>query len=80
MEQILTSYHLKGREEGREEGVIALQNTLVKLSRQKLGSISPEVEQRIQEINDIVLLEKALEHILNLENEQELLQIFNGAN
>lgn len=57
-----------------------LQSAVIKLSTQKLGTISPEVKQRIQETKDIALLEKALEHILNLESEQALLQLLNSTN
>ncbi len=77
MEEILTSYHLEGREEG---SLVTLQRAVIKLSTQKLGTISPEVKQRIQETKDIALLEKALEHILNLESEQALLQLLNSTN
>ncbi len=70
MAEILTSYHKRGIKEG-------LQKTLINQSRQKLGGISPETEKRIQEIESIPVLEKALEEIFNIESEETLLNTLN---
>ena len=74
MSEILTSYHLRGREEGRAEGKKeALQRTLMKQARRKLGAISPELEKQILESTSISRLENALENIFDFENEEALL-------
>ncbi|MEW5920426.1 MAG: Rpn family recombination-promoting nuclease/putative transposase [Bacillota bacterium] len=75
MAEILTSYHLRGREEGRAEGLTALQSTLIKQGCKKLGTISPEAEKKILETKSIPLLENALEKIFDLENEKALLEL-----
>ena len=78
MSEILTSYHKRGREEGREEGTLeALQRTLCKQVKQKLGVISPETETMIQETTSIPHLEKALEQIFELDSEQALWKLLN---
>lgn len=74
MSEILTSYHLRGREEGRAEGKKeALQRTLMKQARRKLGAISPELEKQILGSTSISRLENALENIFDFENEEALL-------
>lgn len=74
MTEILTSYHLRGREEGREEGKKeALQRTLMKQARRKLGSISQEFEKQILQCTSISHLENALENIFDFDSEEELL-------
>ncbi len=81
MSEILTSYHQRGREEGREEGTLeALQRTLCKLAKQKLGVVSPETEKMIQETTSIPQLEKALEQIFDLDSEQALWKILSDKN
>ena len=80
MTEILTSYHLRGREEGRQEGrqegrIIALQRTLIKLAARKLGTISSELEKQIMECTSIPQLEDALENIFDLETAEALLNI-----
>ncbi len=76
MTEILTSYHLRGKEEGKEEGSIsALQRTLIKQAKRKLGTIRPETEKKILETKDIVLLENVLENIFDLKSEE----VLNGA-
>ncbi len=78
MTEILTSYHLRGREEGREEGnITALQSTLIKQVRRKLGSITADTEKKIFETKNISLLENALEKIFDLESEYMLLELLN---
>lgn len=67
MTEILTSYHLKGREE-------ALQKSLLKLSKRKFGAISPETEKKILETKDLALLERALENIFDLASEAALVE------
>jgi len=78
MTEILTSYHLKGKEEGkeegREEGISALQKSLLKLSRRKFGALSPATEEKILKTKDIALLERALENIFDLEGEAALVE------
>ena len=69
MSEILTSYHQRGREKGSLE---ALQRTLCKQVKQKLSVVSPETETMILETTSIPHLEKALEQIFNLDNEQAL--------
>ena len=85
MSEILTSYHQRGREEGREEGrekgtLEALQRTLCKQVKQKLGVVSPETEAMIQETTSIPHLEKALEQIFDLDSEQALWKMLNDKN
>ena len=74
MSEILTSYHKRGREVGTLE---ALQRTLCKLAKQKLGVVSPETEKMIQETTSIPRLEKALEQIFDLGSEQVLWKMLN---
>ena len=68
MAEILTSYHLKGK----AEGISALQRTLIKQARRKLGGINPETEKKIREKEDLALLENVLENIFDLESEKAL--------
>ncbi len=78
MTEILTSYHLRGKEEGKKEGSIeALQGTLIKQFRRKLGTISNETEKKILETKNTSLLENALENIFDLESEKDLLELLN---
>ena len=78
--EILTSYHLRGKEEGREEGreeggVLALQSTLLKLARKKFGSVSSETEKLIHETNSSQKLENILENIFEIESENSLVEM-----
>ncbi len=73
MTEILTSYHLRGREEGRE----VLQSTLIKQARRKLGAISPETEKKILQTKSISLLENILENIFDLKSEMMLIELLN---
>jgi len=78
MTEILTSYHLRGKEEGKEEGTITtLQGTLIKQFRRKLGAISNEMEKKILDTKNTSLLENALENIFDLESEKDLLELLN---
>ena len=71
----------EGRAEGREEGTLeALQRTLCKLAKQKLGVVSPETETMILETTSIPRLEKALEQIFDLDNEQALWKMLHDKN
>ncbi|MGI6307004.1 MAG: hypothetical protein ACOX1X_00015 [Dethiobacteria bacterium] len=75
MTEILTSYHLRGKEEGRAEGrITALQRTLIKIARRKLGTISLELENQILKNTNIPQLENALENIFDFDSEEALLK------
>jgi len=107
MTEILTSYHLRGKEEGRAEGraegrvegraegrvegraegrvegraegraegrITALQRTLIKLARRKLGTISLELKNQILKNTSIPQLENALENIFDFDSEEALLK------
>ena len=89
MTEILTSYHLRGMEKGIEKGlqkgiekgnITALQRTLVKQVKKKLGHIGRETEKIITDTTDIARLEKALEFIFDLDSEETLLNLLNNNN
>ncbi len=78
MTEILTSYHLRGREEGREEGKLTtLQGTLIRQLRRKLGNISAELEKQILKNTNITQLENALENIFDFDSEEALRKALN---
>jgi len=64
----------KAKEEGN---ITALQGTLIKQFRRKLGAISNEMEKKILETKNTSLLENALENIFDLESEKDLLELLN---
>ncbi len=72
--EILTSYHVRGRNEGRKE---ALQDTLVRLLNQKLGYIEPETENMIKMTDSIPVLEGVLERIFGIDSEAEIIDALN---
>lgn len=76
MTEILTSYHLRGREEGREEGgITALQRTLIKQSKRKFGAISSDLETQIMKSTSIAQLENTLENMFDFDSEEALLKM-----
>ena len=79
MTEILTSHHLRGREEGREEGrvegsITVLQRALLKQSKRKFGAISSDLEMQIMKNTNIPQLENALENMFDFDNEEALLK------
>ncbi len=84
--EILTSYHVRGRNEGRDEGRTegrkegrkeALQDTLVRQLNQKLGYIGPETENMIKMTDSIPVLEGVLERIFGIDSEAEIIDALN---
>ena len=84
MTEILTSYHLRGREEGRVQGrvegreegsITALQRTLIKQSKRKFGAIGSDLETQIMKSTSIAQLENALENMFDLDSEEALLKM-----
>ena len=80
MAEILTAYHKMGIKEGIKEGTTALQNTLIKQSRRKLGHLSLETEQKIREIESVALLEEILENIFDFDSEEDLIMALHKNN
>ena len=75
MTEILTSYHLCGREEGK---LATLQGTLLKLAVRKLGTISKELENQILKNTNIAQLENAVENIFDFNDEETLRKALRG--
>lgn len=75
MTEILTSYHLRGKEEGK---LATLQGTLLKLAVRKLGTISTELENQILKNTNIAQLENAVENIFDFNDEETLRKALRG--
>jgi hypothetical protein len=65
--ELTTSWHLKGRQEGRQE-------IIIRLLRKRLGTTSPEVEAKIKTLS-VEQLDDLAEKILDITSEDELLKV-----
>ncbi|GEA17224.1 DUF4351 domain-containing protein [Moorella sp. E306M] len=65
--ELTTSWHLKGRQEGRQE-------IIIRLLRKRLGTTSPEVEAKIKTLS-VEQLDDLAEKILDITSEEELLRV-----
>jgi predicted transposase YdaD len=62
-----------GREEGREEGLVALRATATRLASDRFGSESDDLLAKIQQMDSITGLGALIERILNADTASELL-------
>jgi len=72
MTEILTSWHKRGRQEGKLE---ALRKVVTTLARSKFGELTPSTEEKINQEEDVEKLEEIACKMINLSSEEELLEL-----
>mgnify|MGYP002778193550 FL=1 len=71
--EIVTSWQLQGREEGRQEGKLEL---VMRQLNRKIGLMAPDVEERIRNIT-VRQLENLAEALLDFTNSEDLVNWLN---
>ncbi len=77
--EIMDNIRNMGRDEGKIVGLAegkmnTLINTLVQLLKQKLGSLTPEIELQIQKSTEEQLNQLTI-HIFDVENEEDIVNV-----